>query len=203
MFFKGIQSLLTGVRNAIFGFVLTFFSSVNRRVRSALPFWRMEEETSEHVRMLVKVFKYAVFPASLFYVCADFIFFHENALDSMLWGILVFSYSSFLPDLPSIFRSSKDDGKNGDLPWYKKYSLLLFAPLFIWMIFSGMRIGWKTKENFHDIKSFTIFGIFLFLLGFLAFGGFPIYVGDMMEVLSLPLYGLIGYLSHLKVDKIL
>jgi len=190
---------LIGARNVIFAFVLTFFENVNENVRSKLPFFRMQEETLEHVNMLAKVFKYVILPASLVYVCTDFVFFRENALDSMLWGILVFCYSNFVPDLPSVFRN----GKNEELPWYKKYSLLLFAPLFIWMLFSGIRIGWKTAESFHNFRSLTIFGAFLLFLGVLAFGDFPVDLGDMTEILSLPLYGLTGYLSHLKVDKIL
>jgi hypothetical protein len=202
-FVEGVQSLLTNIRNAIFGFVLTFFSNLNRKIKSAFPFWRMEEETSEHVHMLVKAFKYVVFPASLFYVCADLILFHANALDSMFWGILVFLYSNFLPDMPFVFRSHKNNRKTEDLPWYKKYSLLLFAPLFIWLLFSGMRIGWKTTENFHNLKSMTIFGVFLFVLGFFAFGNFPIDAANMTEIFSLPLYGLTGYICHLRVDKIL
>jgi hypothetical protein len=201
-FVKGFQSLLINIRNAIFGFVLAFFSSLNRKIRSAIPFWRMEEETSEHVHMLVKMFKYVVLPASLFYVCADFVFFKENALDSMFWGILMFLYSNFLPDLPSIFRRGKREGQSENLPWYKKYSILLFAPVFIWLLFSGIRIGWKTAENFHNFKSLTVFGVFLFLLGFFAFGKFPVDFGDMTEVFSLPVYGLMGYLCHLKVDEI-
>jgi len=88
------------------------------------------------------------------------------------------------------------------LPWYKKYALLLFAPLLIWVLFSGIRLGWKTTETFHDFKSLTIYGAFLFILGFLAFVKFPISIGNITEILSLPLYGIIGYLTHLKADKI-
>jgi len=198
-FFAAIHDSAVSIRNAIFGFVLTFFEKVNRKVRSTLPLWRMQEETSEHVKMLAKVFKYVILPASLFYVCSDFVFLRENAVDSMFWGILLFLYSNFLPDLPSAFRRGP---KNKDLPWYKKYFLLLFAPLFVWALLCGMRIKWSTVETFHNFKSVTIFGIFLFAVGFFAFGDFPIDVGDMTESISLALYGLAGYLAHLKVDKI-
>ncbi|MFZ0965408.1 MAG: hypothetical protein WAN82_02130 [Candidatus Bathyarchaeia archaeon] len=162
----------------------------------------MEEETSEHIHLLIKVFKWAVLPLSLFYVFADFYFFGGNAFDSMLWGILVFFYSNFLPDLPSIYRRKKSNVKTEDLPWYKKYALLLFAPLLIWFLFSGIQPKWKTTETFHDFRSLTIYGAFLLILGFFAFVKFPIEVGNITEILSLPLYGVIGYLTHLKVDKI-
>lgn len=186
----------------MFGFVLAFFESVNRKIRSRISFWHMEEETIEHVNMLAKVFKYVILPASIFYVCADFYFFGENSLDSMFWGILIFFYGNFLPDLPSIYRRKEKVAINRDLPWYKKYALLLLAPLFIWLLFSGIRLTWKTTETFHNLKSLATFGVFLLLLGFFAFGQFPIGIGGLTEIFSLPFYGLIGYLSHLKVDKI-
>jgi len=162
----------------------------------------MEDETSEHVHFLIKVFKWIVLPASLFYVCADFYFFRENALDSMLWGMLIFAYSNFLPDLLSIYRRKKNNARAEDLPWYKKYALLFFAPLLTWVLFSGIRLRWRTEETFHNFKSLTIYGAFLSLLSFFAFVKFPIEIGNIIEILSLPLYGVIGYLTHLKVDKI-
>lgn len=201
-FFRAAVQVLTSIRNGFYGFVLSFFESVNRKIRSSLSFLRMEEETSEHVSMLVKAFKFVVFPASLFYVCSDFFFFRENVVDSMFWGIMIFIYANFLPDLPSIFRKKENGKKTEDLPWYKKYLLLLLAPIFIWLLFSGIRLGWKTTETFHNFRSLAMFEIFLLLMGFLAFGSFPIGMGDLTETLSFSLYGLMGYLAHLKVDKI-
>jgi len=194
--------MLTGLYNALYGFVLHSFKSINRKVRSKLPVWRMEEETLEHVHFSIKVFKWIVLPASLLYVCVDLYLFGENALDSMLWGILLFFYSNFLPDLPSIYRKKKNNGKAEDLPWYKKYTLLLFAPLLIWVLFSGTRLKWNTTDTFHNFKSLAIYGTFLLTLGFFAFVNFPISIGNITEILSIPIYGLMGYLAHLKVDKI-
>jgi len=194
--------MLTGLYDALYGFVLHSFKSINRKVRSKLPAWRMEEETLEHVHSSIKVFKWMVLPASLLYVLADFYFFGENALDSMLWGMLLFFYSNFLPDLPSIYRKKENIEGAEDLPWYKKYILLLFAPLLVWILFSEMRLRWKTRETFHDFKSLTVYGAFLLILGFFAFVKFPISIGNVTEILSLPFYGVIGYLTHLKVDKI-
>jgi len=162
----------------------------------------MEEETLEHVHFSIKVFKWVVLPASLLYVFTNFYFFGGNVLGSVLWGILLFFYSNFLPDLPSIYRRKKDNGKLEDLPWYKKYALLLFAPLLIWVLFSGMRLKWETRDTFHNFKSLTIYGTFLLMLGFFAFVKFPISIGNLTEILSIPLYGVAGYLAHLKVDEI-
>ncbi|UCH31132.1 MAG: hypothetical protein JSV05_06365 [Candidatus Bathyarchaeota archaeon] len=195
-----IYDFLVSMHNDLYGLVLTFFTGINRRIGSKLSIRQMEEETAEHVRLLCIVFCFLL-PASLLYLFTDFYLFKENALDSMLLGLLIFFYSNFLPDLPSIYRK-KENGKARDLKWYKKYSLLLFAPLLIWVFYSGVRLSWRTTETYHNFKSLTVFGAFLFLLSFVAFGDLSISIGDMTEIVSLPLYGLIGYLTHLKVDKI-
>jgi len=191
------------IYDKLFGFVLHYFKSVNRKAMSKIAFWFMKCETLQHVDSLIKMFKWVVLPVSIIYVCANFYFFGENALDSMLLGILVFFYSNFLPDLPSIFRGKvyhDERDTTEDLPWYKKYALLLFVPLFIGAFFCGIRLGWKTTETFHNFKSLMIYGGFLFIFGFFAFGDFPISIGDITEILSLPFYGFVGYLTHLKVD---
>ena len=202
-FFKAISRLLY---DSLYSLVLRFFKTLNRGVKSSyssIILWAMKRETSEHINLLIKVLKWVILPASLLYVCADFCFFNENALDSMLLGILIFLYSNFLPDLPSIYRKKKKENtRNKDLLWEEKYALLLFAPVFILAFLCGLRLKWKTAETFHNFKSLTIYTVFLFVLSFFAFGDFPISIGDTTEILSLPFYGLIGYLTHLKVDKI-
>jgi hypothetical protein len=201
-FFKAMSYLM---HHTLYGSVLRYFKSVNRRARSSIKLWYMKRETLEHVKSLIKVFKWVVLPASLIYVCANFYFFGENTLDSMFLGILIFLYSNFLPDIPSIYRRRKSYGDirvtDKGLSWEKKYALLLFAPLFIGAFFCGIRLRWKITETFHNFKSLTIYVAFLFLLSFFAFGDFPISIGDITKILSLPFYGLIGYLTHLRVDK--
>ncbi|MGQ9641076.1 MAG: hypothetical protein ACUVUF_02975 [Candidatus Bathycorpusculaceae bacterium] len=201
-FFNAIRDALANLYNALFGFVFNFFKSLNNKVRSKLPVWRMEEETLEHVRSSVRMFKRVILPASLLYVFLEFYFFGENALDSMFWGMLAFFYSSFLPDLPSIHRKKTKDEVAKDLSWYKKYAILLLAPLLVWILFSGMQLSWRTTETYHNFKSLTIYGVFLSILGFFAFVKFPMQIGNLAEILFFPFYGLTGYLTHLKVDKI-
>lgn len=174
--------------------MLVFFENVNMEIGSGFPFFRMKEETSEHLQMLFKVLKYVVFPASVCYVLLGFLL-GENALDSVVLGILVFVYGNFLPDLPSAFRKNKGEVKTGRLSWLKKYALLLLAPVFLWLLFSDIGIVWKTTETFHNFRSLIVFEGFLALLGFVAFGG-------LLRPLSFCFYGAIGYLAHLKVDKI-
>jgi len=190
--------------DVVYGSVLRYFKSVNRKAGKKVALWFMKCETFQHLHFLIKVFKWVVLPASFLYVYLDFCFFGQNALDSMFLGILVFVYSTFLPDLPSIYRSRKACSKTGgtteDSPWYEKYALLLFAPLFIGAFFLGTRLRCKTAETFHNFRSLFVYATFLLTLGFFAFGDFPISIGDITEILSLPIYGLIGYLTHLRVD---
>jgi hypothetical protein len=189
--------------NMLYGSVLCYFKSVNRKARSGIADWSMRCETLQHVGISIKVFKWVVLPASLLYVCVDFCFLGQNALDSMFLGVLIFFYSNFLPDIPSICRRKiyhDIRGTTEDLTWYKKYALLLFAPLFIVAFYCGTRLGWKTTETFHNFKSLAIYALFLFTLSALVFGSFTISIGNITEILSLPFYGSIGYLTHLKVD---
>lgn len=197
-----MHNVLTGLHNALFAFVLGFFESVNEKIRSRLPFWRLEEETAEHVRMAVEVFEVIVLPFSIVYLLGSLLLLKENALDSMLWGIAIFFYSSFLPDLTSVCRLRRARQSVSDLPSYRKYAILLFAPLFVLLLFSNVHPGWRTTESFHNFKSLTVYGGFLLLLGFAFFGGFPVSWGQLAEMLILPFYGALGYLAHLKVDKI-
>ena len=198
--FAAVRHLLVGLHNALFVFVLRFFESVNAKIRSRLPSWRMEEETFEHVQMAVQVFEFIILPFSLVYLFGDLFFLRENAVDSMLWGMAIFFYSNFLPDIAGICRRKRVGA--ADLPWHKKYSLLLFAPLFVLLLFSNVRLGWKTAENFHNFRSLTVYGGFLLLFGFVVFGGFPVSAGQVTEILILPFYGALGFLAHLKVDQV-
>ncbi|MEM0008188.1 MAG: hypothetical protein QXR89_08020 [Candidatus Bathyarchaeia archaeon] len=191
-----IRKFLATLYHAFFNFVLNSFKSINRKIRSKLPVWRMKEETREHVQSSIKVFKWIILPASLLYIFLEFYFFGENALDTMLWGLAVFFYSNFLPDLPSIYRRKAKNNGGKDLSWYKRYAILLFAPLLVWILFSGIRLNWRTTETY------SVYCVFLFFVGFFAFVKFPVRTGNFIKILVFPLYGLAGYLTHLKVDKI-
>jgi len=187
----------------LFKRVLYYFKTVNRKAGKTLALWSMKLETFEHFGSVVKVFKWIILPASLIYIFSGYCFLKENALDSALIGVVIFFYSNFLPDIPAIFRRNYYEGLealNNRLPWYKNCALLLFAPLFIALFFCGKKLKWKTIETFHNLKSLAIYTGFLSIVGFLIFVSFPIGIGDVVETISLPLYGLAGYLTHLKVD---
>ncbi|MDH7563835.1 MAG: hypothetical protein QHH24_02990 [Candidatus Bathyarchaeota archaeon] len=162
----------------------------------------MKEETAEHVNYAIRVFKLIIVPLSLIYLATNLLLFETNVLGATLWGLLTFFYSNFLPDLPSIYRRIRKKQKGEDLKWYRKYALLLFAPVLVWILFSGMKLNWETVDTFHNFKSLTVYGIFLFVLSFFSFAKFPVSLGTVIEIIAVPLYGVIGYLAHLKVDKV-
>ena len=201
-FFKTIHRMFICLQGVLFSLTLQFFKNSNKTVKSKLTIWYMEKETSEHFHLLIEVLKWIIFPLSLFYVLMAFFLLGVNPIDSMLGGLLIFFYSNFLPDLPAIFSKQKTIEQSSTLPWYKKYALLVFAPLFVWLTFSNIPIKWKTTESFHNFKSLFIYTLFLTLCGLLVLADFPISIGDLTESLILSLYGLIGYLTHLKVDEI-
>jgi len=200
------RSVSRSLYEDIYGLVLGYFKRVNHKVRAKISLWFMKLETFEHVHLLTKVFKWIVLPSSVLYGCAMFIFFGQNALDSILIANLLFFYSNFLPDLPAIFRRKvyrdERDAFHEDLPMYKTYVLLLFAPFFIALLFCGKKIKWRTTETFHNFKSLVVYGVFLFTLGFLVLLVFRVSLGGIIEVIFVPLFGLLGYLTHLKVDLV-
>jgi hypothetical protein len=190
------------VYNALYGFVLHTFRSINRRVNPKFPVYRMHEETTEHVRRAVYVFIWLILPASIIYLLGLQLGFGENAWGSMLWGMAIYFYSNFLPDLPSINRRQKLEPGSNDLAWYKKYALLLFAPLLVWLLFSGIRLNWRTVETYHNFTSLAIYGVFLSTIGFFGFAGYPFIIRDLVKVLFFASTGIAGFLTHLKVDQI-
>jgi len=200
------RSVSRSLYEDLYRLVLGYFKRVNRKVKAKISLWFMKLETFEHVHLLTKVFKWIVLPSSVLYGCAMFIFFGQNALDSILLANLLFFYSNFVPDLPAIFRRKvyrdERDTFHKDLPTYKTYALLLFAPFFIVLLFCGKKIKWRTTETFHNFKSLVVYGVFLFMLGFLVLLVFRVSLGGIIEVLFVPLFGLLGYLTHLKVDHV-
>lgn len=166
----------------------------------------MKLETFEHVHLLTKLLKLVVVPLSLTYFFTEFFLFENNVLDSMLIGVALFFYSNFVPDLPAIFRrriyQDERDALYGSLSRYKTYALFLFAPFFILLVFCGVKIKWKTTETFHNFKSLAVYGGFIFAVSFLILLVFPISIGGIMEAFCVPLYAILGYLTHLRVDLI-
>jgi hypothetical protein len=201
-FLAKTRNILKGFYEALYGLVLHTFKNINRRIKSKFPLYRMHEETTEHVRHALQVFIWPILPLSLAYLFGIQFLFRQNLWGSMLWGIAVYFYSNFLPDFPAINRKRKRDPEEPDLPWYKKYTLFIFAPLFVWLLFSDVRLDWRTEETYHNFISLIVYAIFLFAVGLLAFVSLPLSIPSLLEALFLMSCGVTGFLTHLKVDKI-
>lgn len=184
------------LHDVLYDFVLNFFKNLNRKVETNLTQGYMEQETAEHFRLLVKVLKWLAFPASVIYFFVGFWYLNINALDSAFWGIIIFIYSNFLPDLPAVFCRYQNSHEKEELPWYTRYALILFTPFFVWLVFSGVSIQWRPLETFHNLKASGLYTLFLFFIGSMIFN-------SSVEACAFSLYGFLGYLTHLRVDHIL
>jgi len=182
-------------------FVQWFFRILNRRTHLRMAFRKIKDETTEHVNYLSSALKKLVLPLSICYLCLGF-FLGNNVIDSLVFSILIFIYSHFLPDLLSPFRV-RNRKKDKDRPWFKKYALLLLAPLFIFLLWGDGIPLLRTTEHFHNVRSLGVYSLFLLLLGLIFYGNLPLSLGRILEIFSLTIFGSIGYLTHLKVDKVL
>ncbi|MCW4022886.1 MAG: hypothetical protein ACOWW1_09325 [archaeon] len=208
--YKGIKrfsrSSSRSLYELLYGIIFGYFSRINHKVGAKIKFWGMKLETFEHVHLLTKVFRWIVLPLSLIHLFLGYFLFGQNFLDTIIIGVVLFFYSNFVPDLPAIFRQKiygdKRDTLYEKLSSYKTYALLLFAPFFILLVFGGAKIKWKTTETFHNFKSLAIYGTFLFIISLLVLFIFPTSIGGIIETVCVPLYAILGYLTHLKVDLI-
>jgi hypothetical protein len=191
MLLEELQGLFQELSYYFFNFIMFVIRGIENKVHRRIVVKRV---VSEHFSFMVWTFKRVVLPISLCYLIIGFLC-QRMVFDSLVLGLIVFVYGNFLPDLDSLFiRRGKRSVKK--LSLFKKYVLLCLAPLYVYMIYFGV---WEipfsnTSKVFHNFKSAIIFGAFLFLLGFVLYT-------NLVEVVSPPIFGLLGYLAHLKVDK--
>jgi hypothetical protein len=199
---RDVERFLRRCRLSLENFVQWFFRALSRKAHLKITFRKIRGETAEHVDHLSSALKKLVLPLSVCYLCLGF-FLGNNVIDSLVFSILVFVYSHFLPDLLSPFRIKNRKEKDEDRPWFKKYALLLLAPLFIFLLWGDGIPALRTTEHFHNARSLGVYSIFLLLLGLVFYGNLPLSLGRILEVFSLAIFGSVGYLTHLKVDKVL
>lgn len=176
---------------------------------------KMESEMQEHFKIIEWVTKRFFIIIAVLYIFSG-ILTGVNVLDSLFLGFIVFLYSNFLPDADSLFKKlhmnkySKlyagyaNINKKGKIilgktesKWYEKYMVLFFTPIFIYYkIFRKVRYFYTTQEKpFHNIKSLCAYASFLLLFGFILYN-------NVLEKISLCLFGGFGYYIHLFIDKI-
>ena len=175
----------------LFNFILFLIRRIEKRVGRRVIVRRV---ALKHFSFMVWTFKRTMLPLGFCYLLVG-LFYRKAVFDSLLWGLSLFVYGNFFPDFDSLFtvRNNRSAKK---LSWHKKCLLLCFTPICIYLFSIGK---WKiplseTPKIFHSFKSVTIYGVFLSLLGFLLYG-------NLIEIASPLIFGLLGYLAHLKVDK--
>jgi hypothetical protein len=156
-------------------------------------FKKMEGEIKEHFTFVSWMFKRIVLPLIVFYVIVSLML-NINIFGPLFIMLLLFLYSNFLPDTDFLIKKTRD--KKKESLWYEKYSLLFFAPVIMYYIIAGRaRPLYSTEERcFHNFRTAVIYGIFLFIVG-------CIFWSETIKRVMLPLFGVLGFIFHLMVDK--
>ena len=148
------------------------------------------QELSEHWGFLQWSFKRIILPIVVFYIIIGLLA-GEVVFGALFISLLAFLYANFLPDLDSFFP--KEGKKAG---WIKKRLALFFTPVFIYYLLSQKikPLSLGSEKAFHSRKALLEFSIFLFVFGLL------IYL-SILKAFFLALFGFLGFLTHLLVDK--
>ncbi|VVB59574.1 Uncharacterised protein [uncultured archaeon] len=158
-------------------------------------FDKFGNEVSEHAAFMKWVAKRILMPLTVFYVLTGLIFFKIYVVGSLFLGALFFIYSNFLPDLDSLMIATNDKKRVSE--WHEKYLLLFFAPVLVYYAVSGQaKPIYTTKgKEFHTTKALVTYVCFLFLFGLVLWR-------NPLQHTILPIFGGLGYLTHLAVDNI-
>ncbi len=156
-------------------------------------FEKFEEELDEHGVLMAWAVKHILLPVSVFYAIAG-LFFRNNIFDSLFLGLMVFIYSNFVPDLDSLMVVAK--GKHKKFWSLEKFGLLFLGPLFVYYAISGEAkpIYAKKPKEFHTVRYLLLYCAFLLAVGL-------VFYSNLLEQLSLPFFGFLGYAIHLAVDN--
>jgi len=179
------------MKRRIFSKFKKYVREMNKSVFSyKLPALKVQNELGEHFYFIKWVLKRIFLPVAIFYLFSGFVL-GVWVIDSLFLGLIIFLYSNFLPDADSIFKVTnvKSDIK-------EKHLVLFFAPVYALYLLSenSSRPKSKTAKPFHNLKSMVAYGIFLFAVGFILYR-------NWLEIASLPMFGVMGYFTHISVDK--
>jgi len=163
-----------------------------QHIPSYAGFKKMQEEISEHFGFLSWMFKRVVVPLIIFYVVLG-AFLNINVFDSLFVSLLIFFYSNFLPDTDALIKTTNNKSK---AKLRERYFLLFFAPFNMYYIIAGKAKPIYSTENrcFHNLRSMLIYGAFLLAVGF-------VFWTDIIKIVMLPVFGILGFGFHLIVDK--
>jgi hypothetical protein len=155
-------------------------------------FEKFEAELNEHGKLMKWVAKHILIPLAIIYLILGFII-QKRVVDSLFLGFLIFIYSGFVPDLDSLLIVAKNKLEKPDV--IEKLALLLLGPVFVYYAISGEAkpIHAKKKKEFHSVEYLAIYCLFLLIIGM-------VFYGNLLEIISLPIFGGLGYATHLTLD---
>jgi len=162
-------------------------------VPSYASFQKLETEFHEHFNWMAIVIKRLIVPLGLFFLAAGLIF-GNHMFGSLVISLIVFIYSTFLPDIDILIKES--GGESAPSLWYELYFFLFFAPLVVYYILAGKaRPLFSTRaRQFHSIQAVCVYAFFLFLVSSLF------WPTEMLKRIMFPTFGTLGFVTHLVVD---
>lgn len=158
-------------------------------------FNKVKDEVLEHYFLLRIMWKRFLLPLIIFYLVLSFVL-DTYALGSLVLSLLIFVYSNFLPDLDIFIK--KPDGTERESLWYEKYFLLLFAPVFVYYVFTGDAHPLYSSKHrpFHNLESAVIWLVFLYFVGSV------LWPDVALKRIMFAVFGFSGYLFTLMVDGV-
>ncbi|MBI2084891.1 MAG: hypothetical protein HYT71_00015 [Candidatus Aenigmarchaeota archaeon] len=166
---------------------------ISSRLPPFATFKKIEDELKEHFSFAAWAFKRLIIPLIIFYLLVG-ILLETRILAPLLISLLIFLYSNFLPDIGYIVKKTRR--KSNEWKWHEKYSLLFFAPIFLYYAIAGRAQPLYSTESrpFHNFKSAIAYGFFLLFVGLILWE-------ELSKALILTSFGLLGFVIHLLVDK--
>lgn len=150
-------------------------------------------EVVEHFNFIKWSMKRIVLPLIIFYFIAG-LFFGEHVISAAFTALVVFFYATFLPDLDAFFPGVR--GKNRTANSLEKRLALFFTPIVIYYMLSrkAKPLSLGHDKAFHNKRSLAEFSAFLFVFGLVLYF-------SVLKAFFLALFGFLGFLTHLLVDK--
>lgn len=179
---------------------MSFDALFHKKVGRLLPKHARPEkiirEVSEHLGHYKQVILYILFPLTFFYLGMG-IFIGQYSGGAAVFALLVSFYASFLPEADLLLAPKTFLTKKGRAAkTHEKYLVLMFAPLYLYLVAMKKVTPVFTEEckPFHTMRAFLVFSIFIFCIGVVLYASF-------FKAIFLAVFGAVGYLTHLFVDK--
>ncbi len=166
---------------------------LSKRLPPFATFAKIHGELKEHFTFAGWAFKRIIIPLIVFYFVMGFVL-DTRIFASLFISLLIFIYSSFLPDVGYIVKKTKDRRK--EWKWNEKYALLFFAPVFLYYVIAGRAKPLFSSEDrpYHKFGIAFVYGAFLFVVGMLFWD-------ELLKAVMLSIFGFLGFAIHLLVDK--